>query len=233
MPVRRPGRLDRWLGDHHRGRTSVAAAVRSAAIEALDVRLARHRWLWIAYAITGRRPAIERVIVAATGPLTETSTEPAAAPCDEDGRLDLTNGAVVEAVCGPGWSFPELESGGTWTDGREARLSLPRPSDGPLTAELELHLLVRGGDAARRLEVRVDGRCSQVLWADEAWSLRRVSVDVGAAPRKTPVELSLLVTRPSRPADLGINRDRRRLGVLLRRARVRDARVTQPTPHTE
>jgi hypothetical protein len=177
---------------------------------------------WAAYVATGRRPEIERALEAVGGPLARTLVAPATATGDGDGWLRPTVGPVVDALCGPGWSAPEPETGGTWTEGREARLFLPRPTSRSVTVELEVCLLPACG-GTRRLAVREGGRTRARLDAGADFEIRRTKFSLPARRRHQPVDLSLLITRPSRPVDVGLGPDDRQLGVMLLGARVQPA----------
>jgi hypothetical protein len=221
-PAPRRRHLPRVLGDHCRGGAALGPALRSAAAEHVDGRLARRRAAWAFYVATGRRPGVERALRAVGGPLVRTLAPPTSARADGEGWLRLTDGAVVDALCGPGWSSPEPEAGGAWTEGREARLSLPCPTSRPVTVELEVSLLpARKG--ARRLAVREGGRTRARLDAGRDFELQRTQFTLPASNRRETVDLSLLITRPARPLDLGLGGDDRRLGVMLLGARVRPA----------
>jgi hypothetical protein len=127
---------------------------------------------------------------------------------------------VVDALCGPGWSFPEPEQG-VWSDGPEARLLVP--CRGGQTVEIEVELLARFGGPRRTVHVRLDGRPMQALVAPDQpdWP-QVITLPIPATNgRETVAEISFQVHHPGRPADLGVNADTRRLGVLVRRVRVR------------
>ena len=222
-PAPRPRWLDRKLGDHRRGGIATLPAIRSAAAQELDGRLARRRGLWAGYVLTGRRAGIERAMLAARQPLTRPPAPVSGPPRSEDGWLDFTDGAVIDAVCGPGWSYPEPDAGGAWTDGREARLSLPRPSPEPLVVEMALRLLPANGGDPRRVAVRIDGRPRRTLAAQDGFALQHVVCAIAPRPGSSTLELSLLVDDPARPADLGLGADTRRLGALVHRVRVKQA----------
>jgi hypothetical protein len=212
--------LRRRLGDHARGGEPLVGALRGAARESIDGRLARRPRAWRMYVASGRRPRVERALVAVAGPLTRSPTTPDSARVGDDGWLELSEPAVVEAVCGPGWSFPQPEAGGTWTEGREARISLMRPSGGRLVLELDLVVLGSRRGAPRRLDVRVDGRWAATAHGGYEDELRPIVIEVAPADVLQPLAVSLLVTHSARPRDLGINSDTRRLGVFVRRIRV-------------
>src|SRR4051812_24516446 len=116
-PERTPGSWRFRLDEHRRGGVGLGRAVTSLADEVADGALAPRRAAWLAYVGTGRRPQVEKLLVGHGGPLTTTPVG-GAPETDPDGWWHLDDGATVEALCGPGWSFPE-PGVGTWLDGTE------------------------------------------------------------------------------------------------------------------
>ena len=175
---------------------------------------ARSPAAWLAYVATGRRARVERLLRLGHRTLTTTVT-PAVEPGD-DGWWDMTDGATVDSLCGPGWSFPEPDQG-VWSDGAEARLLAP--CRGRRTMEIELQVLARFGGPRRSVQVRVDGRPVHTIeaTAEPDWP----QVIALPLPSADLAEVTFVIRSPARPADLGLNADTRRLGVLVRRVRVR------------
>lgn len=221
-----PGTWRARLDEHRRGGTPLPAAAASLAREVVDGSMAPRRAAWLAYVATGRRPSVEAALVRRGGRLTATpSTE--VPPPGPDGFWHLDDGPTVEALCGPGWSYPEPGTG-TWVEGVEGRLSLPRPNDGvagfPLVVDVVLTVLGRHGGPDRRVEVRAAGRTLATIDADEASTTHEVRVVV-PTPAAPTVELSILARPPARPIDLGVGLDDRRLSVLVHRVRARTAEL--------
>lgn len=219
-------RRHRVLAEHRRGEVGLLPAASAAAAERLDAGLAASPAVWAAYVVTGRRAWVERLLRRMRGPLTTTVTP--AVQTDASGWWDLSDGATVDSLCGPGWSFPEPEQG-VWSDGVEARLRIP--CRGAQTLEIELQVLPRYGGPSRSVEVRVDGRSVLTVGAptEPEWpqvvslpmsSDVNVNVNVNGAG-DGDVEVAFVIRDPARPVDLGLNADTRRLGVLVRRVRVR------------
>jgi hypothetical protein len=122
-------------------------------------------------------------------------------------------------VLGEGWSLPERS--GVWTDGPEASLRLPLPSnmEGALLVELELRPFTVSGDDPRAVDVLIGGRRERLeLGADDDGD-RPVRLHADPRPGRDMVELSLLVRNPADPPSHGIE-DSRRLGLHLRSLRI-------------
>jgi NAD(P)-dependent dehydrogenase (short-subunit alcohol dehydrogenase family) len=205
----------------------------SLAKEVADGSLAQRRSAWLAYLAGGRRPRVERFLTKHGGRLTTTPS--AEVPdTDEDGWWQLDTGAAVEALCGPGWSFPEPGSG-TWLEGTEGRLSLPledRPATGAqLVVELVLTVLGHFGGPSRVVRVRAAGRTLATLTAERDNASHHLSLPV-PVPEGPSFELSLLVRHPGQPDKLGIGPDRRRLGLMVHRIRLGDG-APRSSVHSE
>jgi nucleoside-diphosphate-sugar epimerase len=218
-PASAPGSWRTRLDEHRRGGVPLRPAVESLADEVTDGSLARRRAAWLAYVATGRRPQVEKFLTGRGGALTTTPAS-TGAQTDEDGWWHLDEGPTVEALCGPGWSFPEPGIG-TWLDGREGRLSLPLPEhrapSGTVAVEVALTVLGRFDGPPRKVQVRAGGRRLATVRAGRGNTGAHLQLTV---PVTGPtLELSLLVHRPARPVDLGIGPDRRRLGVMVHRIR--------------
>lgn len=204
----------RLVVEHRRGGVPFPRAVRSMAVERLDAGLARSPAAWSIYVATGRRSFVERAVRRITGPLA-TTVGPATAP-GADGWWDLDNGATLDALCGPGWSYPDPVHG-TWSEGTEARLLVP--CRGSTTLDVELQVLARYGGPPREVAVRVAGRTMHVLSAPEQPD--GIHTLTMALPPDDVAEVAFLIRHPARPVDLGINPDPRSLGVVIHRIRVR------------
>lgn len=226
-----PGSLRDKLDQHRRGGTPLPLATVSLARAAVDGSMAHRRAAWLTYVASGRRPAVERFLVAHGGRLTTTPSH-AVPATDDEGWWHLDRGETVEALCGPGWSYPETGTG-AWVEGVEGRLSLPllEPPAHHADVEVELYLTVLGryGGPDRTVAVRAAGETLATLTADEVNVTHRLRLRP-PPPHVHSVELSVLVTDPARPVDLGVGPDPRHLGALVHRVRVLiDDEVLQPT----
>ncbi|MBV9951746.1 MAG: nucleotidyltransferase family protein [Acidimicrobiia bacterium] len=223
-PAPAPGSWRARLDEHQRGGIALGRAVASLADEVADGSLARRRAAWLTYVASGRRPQVEKLLTGHGGALTTTPTRTATtATPDEDGWWHLEDGPTVEALCGPGWSFPEPDVG-TWVEGTEGRLSLPLPeghvAGSEVAVELVMTVLGRFEGPPRKVQVRAAGRRLATVRAGQGHTGAHLHLTV---PVDGPtVELSLLVRHPGRPIDLGISPDPRRLGVMVHRIRVSD-----------
>ncbi|HRE02790.1 MAG TPA: hypothetical protein PLV68_15930, partial [Ilumatobacteraceae bacterium] len=208
------------LAEHRRGGAGWVETVASFVADGVDGALARRPRAWAAYVLTGRRPRVEQWLTARGGPLT-TTPHSAAPPVGEDGWWDVSANDVCDSLCGPGWSYAEPNERIVWTDGREARLSVPVAGRGPFVVDIECVVLGRHGGSPRRVALRAGGATVQTLVADQDDWLHHVSTPALVASSVGTVELSLLVDSPARPIDLGLGADWRRLGLRLGRVRVR------------
>lgn len=212
------------LVEFRRGGTPLPVAVRALTRADLDAGLARRRLAWASYVAFGRRPSVERLLTRFRGPLT-TVPQAGQPPADDDGWWQMCTPQTVDALCGPGWSFPESHAGGVWTDGSEARLSLPVGDLGAssVTVDMQLYVLGRHGGPPRVTSLRANGSTLTTLDAEPLDSETEITlpgIQVGPPPFRT-VEISIRVEHPTRPVDLGIGADMRRLAVMLRKVRVR------------
>lgn len=213
-----PSSLRGRLREYRHGGTPWPAAVRALAANEIDAPLAARRRAWIAYAALGRQPRIDRWL-ARRGPLAGAPT-PHPPATDAEGWWEMWTAEAVDAMCGPGWSFPEPLAEGVWTDGSEARLLVPVGAAATAaTVGLELSVLGRHGGPPRSVTFRIDGQTRATVHAtahDTAHTvvLTRLPVRAGV------VDLSLRLRGAARPVDLGIGPDTRRLAVHLRRVRV-------------
>lgn len=211
------------LAEFRRG-TPLPVAVWALARADLDAALARRRVAWASYVALGRHPGVERLLTRFRGPLTTVPQE-GPPPADDDGWWQMCTPHAVDALCGPGWSFPDSNAGGVWTDGSEARLSLPTGDlgAGPVTVDMQFYVLGRHGGSPRVISVRAGGATLTTIDAkplDSETEITLPAMRVGPLPWRT-VEISLRVEHPARPIDLGINADIRWLAVMLRKVRVR------------
>jgi len=203
----------RVLPEYRRGGVRFVPAARAAISARFDARLARSRVAWSIYVATGRRSWVERLVRWVSGPLATTVLP--AIEAGADGWWDLADGVTADALCGPGWSYPEPGQG-TWSDGAEARLLAP--CRGATTLEVEVQVFARYGGPGRSVEVRVNGRTLRVIDAPDQPDWPQV-ISLPLQPADD-VEVAFVIRRPARPVDLGVNADARRLGVLVHRVRV-------------
>lgn len=203
----------RVLPDHRRGGVGFVPAARAAVAERFDARLARSPTAWSIYVATGRRSWVERLVRRASGPLA-TTVLPAIEP-GADGWWDLADGVTLDALCGPGWSYPEPGQG-AWSDGAEARVLVP--CRGATMLEVEMQVLARYGGPRRSVEVRLSGRPLHKIEAPDQPDWPQV-IAMKLEPADD-VEVAFVIRRPARPVDLGVNADARQLGVLVHRVRV-------------
>lgn len=133
------------------------------------------------------------------------------------GVLRFGEGGSGHAHTGRGWSGPE--SGGTWTSGRQARLTLPlaSPLDRNLHISMELRpFLVENAVTAQRVVVSVNG-VETGEW--RVSSAGRYGITVPAAEHRGTEALEIRLDLPdaTRPAEHLVSTDARRLGLFVRR----------------
>jgi Uncharacterised nucleotidyltransferase len=117
------------------------------------------------------------------------------------------------------------QADGCWLAGRQARLALalPAPVSGSLVLELSADGLLAGGRSRQRLGVSVNGRSVTELAIDRSANLRQEPVILPREAVAGHGSLDLVLDTPDAvsPAQLGLDDDDRRVGVFLRRLRVR------------
>ena len=121
------------------------------------------------------------------------------------------NGA---AFCSSGWSEPEPQE--TWTLGNESRLVIPAPRR-PATyvAVLKLRPLVSERRLlAQRLEVVVNGEMVATFTIDRR-TIRTFLIPWEAIRGNAELDIRLLTPDAARPADIGLNADRRMIGIAF------------------
>lgn len=117
----------------------------------------------------------------------------------------------------PGGGFSDPESWGRWTDGKNAFLyfSLAKAPHGPVTLVVDATSLSPAPDQKQVVTVLANNRgCGPLVVTQTAPRAEVVCPD-GALHGGNNV-LRLRIAAPTRPRDLGINDDSRRLGVGLR-----------------
>jgi len=135
---------------------------------------------------------------------------------------DLQPGRGLEMVLRHGWSSPE--EWGTWSvGGRSAlRVAFDLAITLPITVELELQALVRSG-LTQSVAISVNGRGVAVLVFDPSRPERVEPIEIRAEDLSPEfaAEIAFDISNPTAPADIGPSSDRRKLGVAIRRLRIR------------
>ncbi len=111
-----------------------------------------HRVLHGLWAALGRPAWLERLLLRSCGPF----SRPLAPLSEPVETFDLRRCATIDAVGGPGWSWPEPEQTCCWADGPDARLLLPlaAPTDQLLVLTLSSH---HQRDVSREFRVYANG----------------------------------------------------------------------------
>lgn len=87
---------------------------------AVENAVVRHPLLYGVWSILGRRSGLERLLLKLTGPLSKPLKSLPAVQ-----EYDLSECAVIDAIGGPGWSWPEPDRTCFWADRADARLLIP------------------------------------------------------------------------------------------------------------
>jgi len=124
-------------------------------------------------------------------------------------------GADGNAFAGDGFSSPE--NWGRWTDAKKAFLyfSLAESPPGPISLEIVASTLSPAADLKQEAIVKANGRVCGQLVLSGSEQHAKVLCPVGSL-RKGNNVLLFQVLRPTRPIDLGINGDKRPLGIGLK-----------------
>ena len=187
----------------------------------------RLRWLPLhaLFLLCGRPWALRaRLPRNGTGP--SSIPGPVSAPYVLGTPVSFASGGNASRHAGIGWSLPEET--GTWTDGREARLSftLEASPDRDLRMSVLLAAFVQDRRPRLDADVVVNGR-RLVRWtfrAPEEFHARDLVIPGAIASRRRPLEVVFHVRDPRSPAAMGLRGDLRRLGLHLH------SFVLQPMP---
>ncbi|HYB22317.1 MAG TPA: hypothetical protein VED41_00870, partial [Solirubrobacteraceae bacterium] len=144
--------------------------------------------------------------------------------------LDLGDAALVRSYTAYGtW---RAEGDGCWIAGRESRLQLPlvEPARGSLVLDLSADGFLAPGCPRQRLRVAVNGHRVSELVIEHGSELRDEPIVLPreAVAGRGRLDLVLRTPDASSPARLGIDDDDRRIGVFVRRARVRAPSAWEP-----
>ncbi|MCK1738549.1 glycosyltransferase family 2 protein [Bradyrhizobium sp. 138] len=144
---------------------------------------------------------------------------PVSAPVLGAEKLDFGRGGAGVAALVEGWSEPE--QWGTWSVARNCVLRFeirPFPSR-PVELVLACRAFVSDGNPQLRAACRVgNGAPQQLTFSSEAFAgLRRLVLDPAAIAADGMLTVSLSLSDPRSPADLGLSSDVRPLGIGLER----------------
>jgi hypothetical protein len=150
--LRRSGTAGEQLAQRAAGGNGLARGAIELVTDRLDLGLATSPALSIAYAASGRAPAVARIGRRLTGSLAHSAVT-AAVPVTNDADLDFTRPATLDQYGGTGWG--RAEDGGSTTRGGEARLVLPLESE-LASADLECDITLHARGAPSTIEIRAD-----------------------------------------------------------------------------
>lgn len=148
----------------------------------------------------------------------------ASAPVLGAGALEFRRGGAGVAALIEGWSDPE--QWGTWSVARNCALRFevhPIPSR-PVELVLACRAFVSDRNPQLRAACRVgDGAPQQLIFAKAAFAgQRRLTLDPAAIAADGTLTISLSLSDPRSPADLGLSSDVRPLGIGLERIWIDD-----------
>lgn len=147
---------------------------------------------------------------------TPAQTRPAYRPGE---RIDFTDYLDSRRYLADGWGITEAH--GCWSQGEQARLTLPlaEPLHGDGVLSAETLALVPGDGVDQRIDIAVNGT------ALATWTYAARKPGTVAAQRTLRIPAALLaagtlditfrIAKPCRPADLGRSADDRRLGIAI------------------
>src|SRR5579859_3755529 len=134
-------------------------------------------------------------------------------------QYDLRASGTIEGLTLQGISGPELA--GRWTDGPSAsiRITLPDYVRDHVIVWLELVPFLSGEDLREQI---VEVSASEAMigrWqlTDRLFRRRTLLVRRDNISARSEVDLGFSIPNCTRPADLGLNQDQRRLGVMIKR----------------
>ncbi len=132
----------------------------------------------------------------------------------DDFPIDFGAKGNAAPLCVAGWSTPEADE--TWTLGNESRMVLPRPKlAATYVMVLKLRPLVAANVLpAQRLRVIVNNVLVGEFVVDRR-AIRTCLIPWAAITLNPDVRISFQLPDAARPADLGLNADRRQLGVAF------------------
>jgi hypothetical protein len=199
-PAPRVRELLRTSAVQTRGVRNPIAATKAVLRRRVEPALVARRALSTGLALAGHPRRAEVLALRFFGPITRAG----------DGSFPIgewvsVTPALLDGIGGPGWSMPEPDEGGVWTDGAEARLSLDL--DAPKGTAFVLHFDF-GPEAWRTpnayVEARVNGRALQT-WLlaeghDHAHGPWHVDVPAWLADWCRPLEVVLRSRRPFDPS---------------------------------
>jgi hypothetical protein len=151
--------------------------------------------------------------------------EQSAIPIALGESIELDRAEVARSYCLYGLWRPEGK--GSWIAGREARLSLPlmREASTSLVLELSADGFLNAHRPRQRLEVSVNGVDVAALTIEPGGiSKEPLVLPQAALVGRSRLDLVFRTPDAASPAELGIDDDDRRVGVLLRRLLVRGPR---------
>lgn len=188
------GELWETLRRHGDGGEHVGRRLRSALHANFDLDVVNRPGLYLAYAATGRRAAVARLVHRlASGSIAQPPISDHTVALGE--TLDFRAASTSDLHAGPGWW--SVDDNGLTSHGREARVVIDVPTPHG-AVELTFHLRTHDDDA-REVEVRVNEEvvARHTVRPNETNRLA-VHVPHSIAARYSPIEVALLAPRGGR-----------------------------------
>jgi hypothetical protein len=127
-----------------------------------------------------------------------------------DFRIKTAQHAFID-----GWSHPE--SSGRWSDGSEARLAWRPPPNGVghVFCEVDAHVFSPEGMRPPRIQIWANDYFVQIWPAEPLALRRRFEIPRAAVFGRRSLVLTFVVRDAKSPAELGLSRDARKLGLVF------------------
>ena len=125
--------------------------------------------------------------------------------------ISFADGQSGVQLLGEGWS--KAESWGTWSDEKIATLLVPKPDRGAKKLILNLRALISPKHVNQVVRVLLDGKSMGRFTLDKG-EMNLITLDL-ASTQSSFYKIEFDLENPARPADLGMSKDQRLLGIGL------------------
>ncbi|NQW57337.1 MAG: hypothetical protein HQ456_01375 [Polynucleobacter sp.] len=125
--------------------------------------------------------------------------------------ISFADGQSGVQLLGEGWS--KSESWGTWSDRKIATLLVPKPDRGAKKLILNLRALISPKHTNQVVRVLLDGKSMGRFTLDKG-EMNLITLDL-ASTQSSFYKIEFDLENPARPADLGMSKDQRLLGIGL------------------
>lgn len=136
-------------------------------------------------------------------------------------QLDFTNSEQISKYLFGDWS--NIDSGGTWTDGNEASLIMDINEDfdkDNLMLNVEVSPFIFGDHHPNQVvDIWINGqKLTQWIFQDthSQFVTKKALIPANLLAQKSPLEITFKMLNPVSPKSVGLNEDRRQLGLLFK-----------------